>query len=179
MEPMAGKILLIEGEIDRHWRLTQAIGQGECLPGCVADILFGDFEQARAEATVGVLRRNLPINGIHVVRSGCEALEFLRSRGLHGEPERRLPPVLALLDEDLSGMAGHSILRSMLNLPSLGEMMMIILVGAGRVVAHRLWSPEADGYLEKPFTFRKLMACLRSLGVSPPIAHISFREMPA
>jgi CheY-like chemotaxis protein len=176
---MAGKILLIEGDIDRRWRFAQAIGRGECLPGGVAEILFGDFERARAEATVGVLRRNLPVNGIHVVRSGCEALEFLRRRGLHCEPERRLPPVIALLDEDLSGMAGHSILRSMLNLPSLGEMMIIILVGAGRVIAHRLWSPEADGYLEKPFTFRKFMVCLRSWGVSPPIAHISFREMPA
>jgi CheY-like chemotaxis protein len=176
---MAGKILLIEGDIDRRWRLAQAIGRGDLLPGGVAEILFGDFERARAEATVGVLRRNLPLNGIHVVRSGCEALEFLRHRGLQGEPERPLPPVLALLDEDLSGMAGHSILRSMLNLPSLGEMMIIILVGAGRVIAHRLWSPEADGYLEKPFTFRKLMACLRSRGASPPIAHISLREMPA
>jgi hypothetical protein len=67
----------------------------------------------------------------------------------------------------------------MLNLPSLGEMMIIILVGAGRVIAHRLWSPEADGYLEKPFTFRKFMVCLRSWGASLPIAHISFREMPA
>jgi hypothetical protein len=66
-----------------------------------------------------------------------------------------------------------------LNLPSLGEMMIIILVGAGRVVAHRQWSPEADGYLEKPFTFRKFMACLRSLGAFPPIARISLPEMPA
>ena len=176
---MAGKILLIEGDIDRRWRLAQAIGRGERLPGGIADILFGDFEQARAEATVGVLRRNLPVNGIHVVRSGCEALEFLRHRASQCAPESPLPPVLALLDEDLSGMAGHSILRSMLNLPSLGEMMIIILVGAGRVIAHRLWSPEADGYLEKPFTFRKFMVCLRSWGVPPPIAHISFREMPA
>jgi len=176
---MAGKILLIEGNMDRRWRLAQAVGRGECLPGGVADILFGDFEQARAEATVGALRRNLPVNGIHVVRSGCEALEFLRRRVLHCEPEHRLPPVLALLDEDLSGMAGHSILRSMLNLPSIGEMMIVILVGTGRVVAHRLWSPEADGYLEKPFTFRKFMACLRSLGECPPGSRISFRGTPA
>ena len=176
---MAGKILLIEGDIDRRWRLAQAIGRGECLPGEAADILFGDFDRARAEETAGVLRRNLPFNGLCVVRSGCEALEFLRHRGLRCEPERRLPPVIALLDEDLSGMAGHSILRSMLKLPSLGEMMIIILVGAGRVIAHRLWSPEANGYLEKPFTFRKFMVCLRSWGASPTIAHISFREMPA
>jgi CheY-like chemotaxis protein len=176
---MAGKILLLEGEINHCWRLAQAIGRGECLPDGAAEILFGDFEQARAEATVGVLRRNLPVNGIHVVRSGCEALEFLRRRGVQCQPGRRWPPILALLDEDLSGMAGHSILRSMLNLPSLGEMMIIILVGAGRVVSHRQWSPEADGYLEKPFTFRKFMACLRTLGAFPPVARISLREMPA
>jgi CheY-like chemotaxis protein len=176
---MAGKILLIEGDIDRRWRLAKAIGGGACLPGGVAEILFGDFERARAEATVGILRRNLPVNGIYVVRSGCEALEFLRRRCSQSGSERRSPPILALLDEDLSGMAGHSILRSLLNLPSLGEMMMIILVGAGRVVSHRQWSPGADGYLEKPFTFRKFMVCLRSLGVFPPVARISFPEMPA
>jgi CheY-like chemotaxis protein len=176
---MAGKILLIGGDIDRRWRLAQAIGRGECLPGGVAEILFGDFERARAEATVGVLRRNLPVNGIHVVRSGCEAMEFLRRRCSQYGPERRSPPILALLDEELSGMAGHSILRSMFSLPYLGEMMMIILVGAGRVVSHRQWSPGADGYLEKPFTFRKFMVCLRSLGAFPPVARISFREMRA
>ena len=176
---MTGNILLIEGDIDRRWCLSQAIARVECPPGGVAEILFGDFEQARAEATVGVLRRNLPVNEIHVVRSGCEALEFLRRRGLPCEPEHRLSPILALLDEDLSGMAGHSILRSVLNLPSLGEMMMIILVAAGRVVSHRQWLPEADGYLEKPFSFRKFMVCLRSLGTFPPMARSSFRETPA
>jgi len=176
---MAGRILLIDGNRERRWRLAQSIGRGECLPGGVAEILFGDFERARAEATAGVLRRNLPLNGIHVVRSGCEALEFLRHRCRHCVPERRSPPILALLDEDLSGMAGHSILRSMFNLPSLGEMMAIILVGAGRVVSHRQWSPGADGYLEKPFTFRKFMVCLRSLGAFPPVARISSGEMPA
>jgi CheY-like chemotaxis protein len=176
---MAGKILLVEGDMDRRWRLAKAIGHGECLPGGVAEILFGDFERARAEATAGVLRRNLPVNGIHVVRCGCEALEFLRRRCPQSGSERRSPPILALLDEDLSGMAGHSILRSMLDLPSLGEMMMIILVGAGRVVSHRQWSPGADGYLEKPFTFRKFMVCLRSLGAFPPVARTSFREMSA
>jgi CheY-like chemotaxis protein len=176
---MTGKILLIEGDIDRRWRLSQAIGRQECLPGGVAEILFGDFEQARAEATVGVLRRNLPVNEIHVVRSGCEALDFLRHRGSPCKPENPLPPVLALLDEDLSGMAGHSILRSVLNLPSLGEMMMIILVGAGRVVDHRQWSPEADGYLEKPFTFSKLRACIRSLGALAAVGRVPFPELTA
>ena len=176
---MAGKILLIEGDIDRRWRLAKAVGSGACLLGGVAEILFGDFERERAVATAGILRRNLPINEICVVRSGCEALEFLRRRCSQSGSERRLPPLLALLDEDLSGMAGHSILRSMLNLPSLGEMMIIILVGAGRIVSHRQWSPGADGYLEKPFTFRKFMVCLRSLEAFPPVARISFREIPA
>jgi CheY-like chemotaxis protein len=148
---MTGKILLIEGDIDRRWRLSQAIGRVECLPGGVAEILFGDFEQARAEATVGVLRRNLPVNEIHVVRSGCEALEFLRRRGSPCKPENPLPPVLAILDEDLSGMAGHSILRSVLNLPSLGEMMMIIhctpavVPRSRRLPGKAVYVPEVHG----------------------------------
>jgi DNA-binding response OmpR family regulator len=76
-------------------------------------------------------------------------------------------------------MAGHSILRSMLTIPSLEEILMIILVGAGRAVAHRQWSPEADGYLEKPFTFSKLRACIRSFGASAVAARFSLLEVPA
>jgi DNA-binding response OmpR family regulator len=56
---------------------------------------------------------------------------------------------------------------------------MIILVGAGRAVAHRQWSPQADGYLEKPFTFSKLRALIRSLGDSAAAGRASFREVPA
>jgi CheY-like chemotaxis protein len=176
---MTGKILLIEGDIDRRWRLVRTSRLGKDAPGGAADILFGDFDRARADETAGTLRRNLPVNGLYVVRSGCEALEFLRHRGSPCKPENPLPPVLALLDEDLSGMAGHSILRSVLNLPSLGEMMMIILVGAGRVVAHRHWSPGADGYLEKPFTFSKLRACIRSLGALAAVGRVPFPELTA
>jgi CheY-like chemotaxis protein len=176
---MAGKILLIEGDIDRRWRLAQAIGRGEGLPGGVADILFGDFDRARADETTGALRRNLPVNGLYVVRSGCEALEFLQHRVSQCKPESPLPPVLALLDEDLSGMAGHSILRRMLMIPSLEEILMIILVGAGRAVAHRHWSPEVDGYLEKPFTFSKLRACIRSIGALAAVGRVPFPELTA
>jgi CheY-like chemotaxis protein len=176
---MTGKILLIEGDIDRRWRLVRTSRLGKDAPGGAADILFGDFDRARAEETARTLRRNLPVNGLYVVRSGCEALEFLRHRGSPCKPENPLPPVLALLDEDLSGMAGHSILRSMLTIPSLEEILMIILVGAGRAVAHRQWSPEADGYLEKPFTFSKLRACIRSFGASAVVARFSLLEVPA
>jgi two-component system, response regulator len=175
---MAGKILLIEGDADRRWRLAKAAGSGACLPGGAAEILFGDFERARAEATVGILRRNLPFNEIHFVRSGCEALDFLRCRGLQCGRERRSPPVLALLDEDLSGMAGHSILRSMFKLPQRGEFLVIILAGRERLPAHRQWSPEADGYLEKPFTFGKFSVSLQSLGTPRLLTCGTWHEAP-
>jgi len=176
---MTGEILLIDGDDGRCCRLALAAGPGNVTPSRAADILFGDFDRARAEKTGGILRRNLPANGLYVVRSGCEALEFIRQRGLQCDPKRRLPPILALLDEDLSGMAGHSILRSMLRLPSLGEIFMIILVDAGRAVAHRQWTPEVDGYLEKPFTFRKLRNFIRSLDATAAMTRGSLLEAPA
>jgi CheY-like chemotaxis protein len=86
---------------------------------------------------VGELRRSLPANGIHVVRSGCEALEFLRQRGRRSDPDGQSRPVIMLLDEEISGMAGHSILRSMLKRPLPGGGLIILLVGAGRIPAHR------------------------------------------
>jgi CheY-like chemotaxis protein len=176
---MTGKSLLIGCGIDRRWRLVRTSRPGKEVPGGVADILFGDFDRARADETVGALRRHLPVNRLYFVRSGCEALEFLRHRVSQCRPESPLPPVLALLDEDLSGMAGHSILRRMLVIPSIEEILMIILVGAGRDVAHRQWSPRADGYLEKPFTFGKLRACIRSLGASASAGSSPFLEVPA
>ena len=176
---MTGKVLLISCGVDRRWRLARTSKPGKEIPGGIADILFGDFDRARADETACALRRNLPSNGLYVVRSGCEALEFLRHRVSQCKPEIPLPPVLALLDEDLSGMAGHSILRRMLVIPSLEEILMIILVGAGRAVAHRQWSPGADGYLEKPFTFSKLRACIRSIGASASAGRAPLLEVPA
>ncbi len=175
---MAGLILLID-EIDSRWRLAKAAARDRGILYRAADILFGDFDRARTESTIDVLRRNLPDNGIHVVRSGCEALDFLHCRGSQSDRERRLPPVLALLDEDLSGMAGHSILRSVFKLPRLGELIVIILAGRERIPAHRQWSPAADGYLEKPFTFRKFMASLQAVGTSRLVSCGSFHEVPA
>ncbi len=174
---MAGMILLID-EIDSRWRLAEAAERDRGTLDRAADILFGDFDRARTESTIDVLRRNLPDNGIHVVRSGCEALDFLRCRGSQSDRERRQPPVLALLDEDLSGMAGHSILNSMFKLPQLGELIVIILAGRERLPAHRQWSPEADGYLVKPFTFRKFLLSLQSLGTPRLSCCGSFHEMP-
>lgn len=159
---MAGKILFIDDNRQCRWCLSKSMtGQGHV--SCrIADILFGDHDRVRAEATVAALKCNLPANDIHVVRSGCEALAFLRQRGQQPNLERQPRPVLALLDEDLSGMACHSILGSMLKAPSLGGRLIILLVGAGRVAAHRQWAPEPDGYLEKPFSVLKLEACLWS-----------------
>jgi len=176
---MTGEILLIDSDNDRRWRLAKVAGPGNITPCWTADILFGDFDRTRAERTAGILRRSLPANGLYVVRSGCEALEFIRHRGSQCDPKRRLPPILALLDEELSGMAGHSILRSMLRLPSLGEILVIILVDAGRAVAHLQWTPEADGYLEKPFTLRKLRNFIRSLGAEVAMTRSSHMEAPA
>jgi CheY-like chemotaxis protein len=179
MEPMAGHVLLVDVDADRCWHMVQAVPGEEGMRARAADILFGDFDRARAEATVCALRRSLPANEIHVVRSGCEALAYLRQRGLQTEPERLPRPVLALLDEDLSGMAGHSILRSMLKLPLLGGRLIILLVGAGRIAAHRQWSPEPDGYLEKPLTYFKLRDCIRSVGGFASSARTPLPELPA
>lgn len=176
---MAGKILFVDGNRQRRWCLAKAMGWKGPVSGRVADILFGDFDRMRAEATVAVLKRSLPANDIHVVRSGCEALAFLRQREQPPDPERQPRPVLALFDEDLSGMAGHSILRSMVKLPSLGGRMIILLVGAGRVPVHRQWASEPDGYLEKPFTVLKLRECIESLGESASAARAFLLELPA
>jgi DNA-binding response OmpR family regulator len=169
---MTGSILWMDEGSPCRWRLAKAGGRRDGAAGRIADILFGDFDRARAEAAVRALRRSLPANEILIVRSGCEALEHLRQREAKSGPDRPARPVLMLLDEDLSGMAGHSILRVMRRCASPDDGLILLLVGAGRVGAHRQWAPEPDGYLEKPFAFRRLRDCIRSLGESAVPARV-------
>jgi len=159
---MAAHVLLVDVDAGRSRCHAPSSAGERPVRGRPADILLGDFDRARTEATFEVLRKNLPANEIHRVRSGCEALAFLKRRGELPDPKRPPRPLLALLDEDLSGMAGHSILRSMLKRPSPGGRMIVLLVGAGRIAVHRQWAPEPDGYLEKPFAFPKLLRCVLS-----------------
>ena len=74
---MTGSILWMDEGSPCRWRLAKAGGRRDGGAGRIADILFGDFDRARAEAAVRALRRSLPANEILIVRSGCEALEFL------------------------------------------------------------------------------------------------------
>lgn len=176
---MEGRILWFDESSPFPWRLAGA-GGGPCgRVGRAADILLGDFDRPRVEATLGALKRSLPGNDIHVARSGCEALEFLRQRACCPDRETQLRPVLMLLDEEISGMAGHSILRSMLKRPFPGGRMIILLVGAGRIAVHRLWSPEPDAYLEKPFAFPKLLTCILSAGGRASSPRAPLAERPA
>ena len=176
---MAGSILWMDDSRRCIWRPERDSGRDAGVHGRVAEVLLGDHDRVRAAATVGLLRRNLPSNEIHVVRSGCEALEFFRGLAMHPVPGRPSRPVLALLDEDLSGMAGHSILGSMLRIPPFGARLVILLVESGRIAAHRQWRPEPDGYLEKPFAFAKLRERLRSFGGAAASAWTPPRARPA
>lgn len=176
---MAGHVLLVDVDAGRCWHMVQAASREEGVRTRAADILLGDFDRARAEAVVCALRRSLPANEIHVVRSGCEAVDFLRQREAKSGPGRPARPVLLLLDEELSGMAGHSILANMMKIPSIGGRMIILVVGAGRIAAHRQWSPDPDGYLEKPFSVFKLRDCIRSLGESAVSARMDQVDPPA
>ncbi len=176
---MAAHVLLVDVDTARCRRPAQAAPGEGGLRGRSADILFGDFDRTRTEAAIAILKKNLPVNAIYRVRSGCEALAFLRQREAVCEPEKLPRPILALLDEDLSGMAGHSILNSLFRTSTLGELIVIVLTGRGRIPVHRNWTPDADGYLEKPFTFRKLEDSLRSLGTFRSHAGVDIRELPA
>jgi len=176
---MEGRILWFDESSPFPWRLTGAGGRPCVRLGRAADILLGDFDRPRVEAMLVTLKRSLPGNDIHVARSGCEALEFLRQRGCCPDRETQLRPVLMLLDEEISGMAGHSILRSMLKRPSPGGRMIVLLVGAGRIAVHRQWAPEPDGYLEKPFAFPKLLRCVLSARGRASSACATPAERPA
>jgi len=89
---MAAHVLLVDVDAGRSRCHAPSSAGERPVRGRPADILLGDFDRARTEATFEVLRKNLPANEIHRVRSGCEALAFLKRRGELPDPKRRRGP---------------------------------------------------------------------------------------
>lgn len=75
------------------------------------EILLVEDSSADADLTLHVLRKNILVNRIHVVRDGEEALNFLFCREQYEERACEPLPRLILLDLKLPKVDGLSVLR--------------------------------------------------------------------
>lgn len=114
-----------------------------------ASVLLVEDNLADVRLTVELLREAKLANRLKVIGNGSEALAHLIRAG-QGEGDVPLPD-LVLLDLDLPGMDGRTMLTKMRAEPRLRHMPVFVLTASA---THREMvqeeHPAADGFLEKP-----------------------------
>ena len=161
---MAAHVLLVDVDAGRSRRHAPSSAGEKARGGRPADILLGDFDRARTEATFEVLRKNLPANEIHRVRSGCEALAFLKRRGELPDPKRPPRPLLALLDETLGDGGPLHLGRLFRAAPPGGLIVIVLAAGAG-------FPLTGDGLPTRTGTWRSRSRSASSWTVSATSGH--------
>jgi two-component system response regulator len=114
-----------------------------------ASVLLVEDNLADVRLTVELLREARVANRLKVIGNGSEALSHLRGAGL--TPDDIPLPDLVLLDLDLPGTDGRSVLAQMRSEPRLRHIPVFVLTASA---THRQMVQEedldADGFLEKP-----------------------------
>jgi DNA-binding response OmpR family regulator len=121
------------------------------------------------EPLVAIVQRHLTAHGIPTrVASSAEEAAALLAKGLQ--------PALVLLDINLPGDSGWSLLRS--EAYSAAGSPAVVVVSATRVPSSRLREFGVRGYLPKPFSIETLLETARRYATDRPAAATENLEEP-
>ncbi len=111
--------------------------------------------------TERALRKNLIFNEIVKINSGEEALDYLFGTGKYAQEPHSLP-VLLLLDLNMPGTGGFSVLKQVRENPKTRSMPVIILAGSKEsqdIV--KSFITGGNAYINKPIDMEQLMSAVR------------------
>ncbi|HTW85020.1 MAG TPA: response regulator [Candidatus Sulfotelmatobacter sp.] len=77
------------------------------------DVLLAEDNPYDAELLIRAIRQSELVRGVHWVRDGIQALDFLRCRGEHAGRDPRQRPRLVLLDLKMPKVDGLDVLRAL------------------------------------------------------------------
>jgi CheY-like chemotaxis protein len=105
------------------------------------------------------------VNPLYVVRSGEEAVAYLRGEGRYGNRTEYPLPALVLLDLRLPGMDGYGVLRWIRGEPGLRNLRVLVLTGFGDMRdANVAYQAGANSFLVKPMDFQRFVEISQALG---------------
>ena len=104
--------------------------------------------------------------GIHWVKNGKEAMDYLYHKGEFINPEDSPRPDLILLDLRLPVIDGHEVLKAIKESCELRAIPVVILTSSqNKADITRAYSNHANSYLVKPMSSDTLVKMIGSLGV--------------
>jgi CheY-like chemotaxis protein len=100
-------------------------------------------------------------NPVHWCRTGQDALDYLKREGAYAQPAPDTKPALVLLDLNMPGVDGRSVLASVKNDPALKQIPIVVLTTSRdeRDVA-QCYELGASTYIQKPVDFDGLIGAV-------------------
>ena len=106
-------------------------------------------------------------NTLMVVKTGEEALQYLKGKDPYGDPEHYPKPDVILLDIKMPGIDGFDTTEHIRNLDKYRDIPIIILTTSVRADdVNKSFNVGADDYIPKPVTVENLLSALSKLGFS-------------
>lgn len=126
------------------------------------EILLVDDDDGDVLLTQKTFEKAKIYNNLHVVRDGCEALEFLRRNGDYAAAQR---PDLILLDMHMPNMDGMQTLKEIAVDSDLASIPIFILTSSlSDIETIQNQGLPATNFIEKPVDLDKVAKIVKSLG---------------
>jgi two-component system response regulator len=130
-------------------------------------ILLVEDDPSEGESALRVLRASLPVEKVHWVKDGAEALDFLFCSGRYAQRDPAKLPAFVLLDIKMPKVDGIEVLRRLKG-SQLRAIPVVVMTSSAEerdvLESYRL---GVDGYVVKPVQAEGLLATVSSLGLAP------------
>ena len=125
------------------------------------EILLVEDSLASAKLTIGVLQNSQVMHRMTWLTDGSDAVEFLQQKGKYRQAPQ---PDLVLLDLQLPGQDGESVLRVVRADDRLQRVPVIVLTGsATEAVMRDVRALEVQGFLHKPINIEEFLRLVQEL----------------
>ena len=130
------------------------------------EILLVEDNPSDVKLAMRAFQKNNLANGVHVLRDGAEALEYLYRTGRYAGDTDRAKPKVILLDLKLPLVDGHEVLRRIKSDPATRTIPVVVMTSSNEekdlVESYQL---GVNSYVQKPVDFEQFIDAVRQLGL--------------
>lgn len=130
------------------------------------DILLVEDNAADAELVTRALKNHNLHKGMHHVKDGEEALEFLFCQGRYAGRQEKAPLKVIFLDLKIPRVSGLEVLRQIKEHRQLRRIPVVVITSSGQDPdARKAYELGANGYVVKPVGFEDFINAISSTGL--------------